>query len=68
MMLTQPEFITEKAVLVYTQHHRWWKNEYGWCHSIVRTYQDGDRQQDIIEWGLSDKEYFKRKLEDKLND
>lgn len=41
----------------------------GWCHSIVREYPgSAEREQDILEWGLSDKEYFKRKLQDKLND
>ncbi len=46
----------------YNEHFRWFKNDHGWCRAVVRTYAEGEPQQDYLEWGLSDKEYFKWKL------
>lgn len=46
----------------YNESHYWFKNECGWCKQLIRSYQGGDQQREYVEWGLSDKEYFKRRL------
>lgn len=46
----------------YSVSLRWFKNAEGWCQQQILTYSDGYSQREYIEWGLSDQEYFKRKL------
>lgn len=52
----------DPQMAVYTTSHRWFKNADGWCKQAIRCYQGGDQQREYTEWGLSDQEYFKRKL------
>lgn len=46
----------------YIESSHWFKNPHGWCKQQIRSYQGGDQQREYLEWGLSDNEYFKRKL------
>ena len=45
----------------YNTYIRWSRDEYGWNEWVVREDRDGIQHSDYREYGLSDKEYFKRK-------
>jgi len=61
-MLTPGDYPTQPSSNFRTST-RWFKNKAGWCSSIVRSYPGtGVTEQEYVDWGLSDQEYFKRKL------
>ena len=58
------DYPTEQLTATYRESSYWFKNQSGWCKQLIRSYQGGSEQREYVEWGLSDAEYFKRKLAD----